>query len=258
MAETRCARASCASAPWLQGGDRGRGHRGHMLTGPARGHGGPARAGRRVPSAPPARRTRYPPPPPPPPPAPPRRRPAAGLRLRRAPSRAGLPPPGPSRAGRGRRGPPHPPPRRPRGRPRPPQRGRGRCSDRQRLLRPAAARREPGPSSKPRSHDFRRRGRGTGAAGRPGRKPRRRLRPVHDERWAGVSRGEEGARLAPPGPRENSDSTFWKRSFDNGKGEVSGVLTSSSGTREMVTYRLVKEGGVWKISDIEFAGQSST
>jgi hypothetical protein len=58
------------------------------------------------------------------------------------------------------------------------------------------------------------------------------------------------------GLRENSDSTFWKRSIENTRGEVSGVLTSTSGTREMVTYRLVKEGGVWKISDIEFAGQT--
>jgi FHA domain-containing protein len=61
-----------------------------------------------------------------------------------------------------------------------------------------------------------------------------------------------------PGLRENSDSTFWKRSVENARGEVSGMLTSTSGTKEMVTYRLQKEGGTWKISDIEFAGQSST
>jgi len=56
--------------------------------------------------------------------------------------------------------------------------------------------------------------------------------------------------------RENSDSTFWKRSVQNSRGEISGVLTSTSGTKEAVTYRLEKEGGAWKISDIEFAGQS--
>jgi hypothetical protein len=61
-----------------------------------------------------------------------------------------------------------------------------------------------------------------------------------------------------PGLRENADSTFWKRSVENARGEVSGMLTSTSGTREMVTYRLVKEGGAWKISDIEFAAPTST
>ena len=34
----------------------------------------------------------------------------------------------------------------------------------------------------------------------------------------------------------------------------SGVLTSTSGARETVSYRLVKEGGGWKIADIEFEG----
>jgi pSer/pThr/pTyr-binding forkhead associated (FHA) protein len=58
--------------------------------------------------------------------------------------------------------------------------------------------------------------------------------------------------------RENADSTFWKRSVQNDRAQISGVLTSTSGTREMVSYRLVKEGGVWKISDIEFADQTST
>jgi hypothetical protein len=58
--------------------------------------------------------------------------------------------------------------------------------------------------------------------------------------------------------RDNADSTFWKRSIENDRGQVSGVLTSTSGTREMVSYRLVKEGGAWKISDIEFGGGSSS
>jgi len=60
------------------------------------------------------------------------------------------------------------------------------------------------------------------------------------------------------GLRENADSTFWKRSVENSRGEISGVLTSTSGTKEAVTYKLEKEGGAWKISDIEFAGQSQT
>ena len=54
--------------------------------------------------------------------------------------------------------------------------------------------------------------------------------------------------------RENADSTFWKRSIENDKGAISGVLTSTSGAHETVSYRLVKEGGAWKISDIEFGG----
>jgi len=78
-----------------------------------------------------------------------------------------------------------------------------------------------------------------------------------DEYKARVSREEFEVLVSRhPGLRENGDSTFWKRSVENARGEVSGMLTSTSGTREMVTYRLVKEGGVWKISDIEFAGQT--
>jgi len=80
-----------------------------------------------------------------------------------------------------------------------------------------------------------------------------------DEYKARVSREEFEVLVSRhPGLRENADSTFWKRSVENARGEVSGMLTSTSGTREMVTYRLVKEGGAWKISDIEFAGQTST
>jgi pSer/pThr/pTyr-binding forkhead associated (FHA) protein len=51
--------------------------------------------------------------------------------------------------------------------------------------------------------------------------------------------------------RDNADSTFWKRSIENDKGAISGVLTSTSGARETVSYRLVREGGTWKIADIE-------
>ena len=54
--------------------------------------------------------------------------------------------------------------------------------------------------------------------------------------------------------RENADSTFWKRSIENDKGAISGVLTSTSGAHEAVSYRLEKEAGGWKISDIEFGG----
>jgi hypothetical protein len=58
--------------------------------------------------------------------------------------------------------------------------------------------------------------------------------------------------------RDNTDATFWKRSIENDKGTLSGVLTSTSGTHEMVSYRLAKEGGAWKIADIDFGGGSSS
>jgi FHA domain-containing protein/uncharacterized protein DUF4864 len=54
--------------------------------------------------------------------------------------------------------------------------------------------------------------------------------------------------------RENTDSTFWKRSIENDQGTLSGVLTAASGAHETVNYRLIKEGGAWKIADIEFGG----
>jgi len=59
-----------------------------------------------------------------------------------------------------------------------------------------------------------------------------------------------------PGLRENADSTFWSRSVKNDTATLSGLLTSASGTRERVTYELVKEGGTWKISGIDVEGDS--
>ncbi len=61
-----------------------------------------------------------------------------------------------------------------------------------------------------------------------------------------------------PGLHDNADVTFWKRSVDNDAGTVSGVLTPRSGRPEQVTFKLVKEGGVWKISAIEFSDEGST
>src|SRR4029077_519413 len=52
------------------------------------------------------------------------------------------------------------------------------------------------------------------------------------------------------------DSTFWNRSVKNDTATLSGMLTSASGTRERVTYELVKEGGTWKISSIDVEGDS--
>jgi len=59
-----------------------------------------------------------------------------------------------------------------------------------------------------------------------------------------------------PGLRENKDSTFWSRSVKNDTATLSGLLTSASGTRERVTYELVKEGGQWKISSIDVDGDA--
>ena len=59
-----------------------------------------------------------------------------------------------------------------------------------------------------------------------------------------------------PGLRENADTTFWNRSVSNDTAKLSGLLTSASGTRERVSYELVKEGGTWKISNIEVEGDS--
>ncbi|HEY2943372.1 MAG TPA: FHA domain-containing protein [Vicinamibacteria bacterium] len=59
-----------------------------------------------------------------------------------------------------------------------------------------------------------------------------------------------------PGLRENTDSTFWSRSVKNDTATLSGLLTSASGTRERVTYELVKEGGAWKVSSIDVDGDT--
>jgi hypothetical protein len=59
-----------------------------------------------------------------------------------------------------------------------------------------------------------------------------------------------------PGLRENADSTFWSRSIMNDTAKLSGLLTSVSGRRERVTYELVKEGGTWKVSNIEVDGDT--
>jgi hypothetical protein len=55
-----------------------------------------------------------------------------------------------------------------------------------------------------------------------------------------------------PGLKDNTDSTFYSRSVNNDTASISGVLTSSSGPPEPVTIRLVREGGVWRISEISF------
>jgi len=57
---------------------------------------------------------------------------------------------------------------------------------------------------------------------------------------------------AHPGLKDNLDATFMKRSVTNDTAAISGVLVSSSGPPEPVTFTLVKEGGTWKVSGIRF------
>jgi hypothetical protein len=57
-----------------------------------------------------------------------------------------------------------------------------------------------------------------------------------------------------PGLGENKDSTFWKRSVENDKAKLSGVLLSESGKAEPATFTLTKEGSDWKVVDIQFEG----
>jgi FHA domain len=61
-----------------------------------------------------------------------------------------------------------------------------------------------------------------------------------------------------PGLKENRDSTFTTRNVQNDRAHLEGVLMAASGTKESVTYELVKEGADWKIEDIKFAGESAT
>ena len=58
-----------------------------------------------------------------------------------------------------------------------------------------------------------------------------------------------------PGLRDNVDATFMSRSVKNETATISGVLVASSGPPEPVTFTLVKEGGVWKISDVRFGSE---
>jgi FHA domain-containing protein/uncharacterized protein DUF4864 len=55
-----------------------------------------------------------------------------------------------------------------------------------------------------------------------------------------------------PGLQNNTDATFMSRSVKNDVATISGVLVSSAGPPEPVTFTLVKEGGGWKVSGIRF------
>jgi hypothetical protein len=57
-----------------------------------------------------------------------------------------------------------------------------------------------------------------------------------------------------PALAENAEASFPSTSVQNEVAELGGVLTSRSGQREPVRYRLVKEAGEWKVDRIEFSG----
>ena len=60
-----------------------------------------------------------------------------------------------------------------------------------------------------------------------------------------------------PGLGENKDSTFMKRSVQNDKATLGGVLVSESGQSEAATFTLTKQGNDWKVVDIQFEGVSA-
>lgn len=57
---------------------------------------------------------------------------------------------------------------------------------------------------------------------------------------------------AHPSLRNNKDATFPSRSVHNDTGTLRGVLTSTAGGVEGVTFELVKEGSEWKVSRVSF------
>jgi hypothetical protein len=57
-----------------------------------------------------------------------------------------------------------------------------------------------------------------------------------------------------PSVKDNADSTFTSRNVTNNRAQLKGTLKAGSGVTEEVDYRLVKEGGDWKVEFMEVAG----
>lgn len=57
-----------------------------------------------------------------------------------------------------------------------------------------------------------------------------------------------------PALKDNAASSFWSRSVNNNRAQISGTLTSGSGATESAAYRLVNQGGTWAIEDMEVEG----
>lgn len=51
---------------------------------------------------------------------------------------------------------------------------------------------------------------------------------------------------------DHAESTFWNRSRINDEMRLQGTLTARSGTKEQVSYLLVRERGEWKVARIRF------
>jgi hypothetical protein len=54
---------------------------------------------------------------------------------------------------------------------------------------------------------------------------------------------------------QNADTTFNNRSMQSSTATLGGSLRSVSGDSESATFRLVEQGGAWRISDIEVGGE---
>jgi hypothetical protein len=50
----------------------------------------------------------------------------------------------------------------------------------------------------------------------------------------------------------SEDATFWQRSIDNDRAVLKGVLTSKGSGAQPITLKLIKEGGAWKVDEIDF------
>jgi len=58
-----------------------------------------------------------------------------------------------------------------------------------------------------------------------------------------------------PGLTDNTDSTFPMWNQRNNTVSLAGVLTTASGATEAASYELVKEGGAWKIAEMQVGGE---
>jgi hypothetical protein len=54
--------------------------------------------------------------------------------------------------------------------------------------------------------------------------------------------------------RQGKDATFWQRSIDNDRAVLKGILSTESGRRP-ITLKLVKEGGAWKIDEVDLGAE---
>ena len=63
---------------------------------------------------------------------------------------------------------------------------------------------------------------------------------------------------AAPSFKNNKDSTFTSREISNDTGSLEGTLTGPDGVATPVKYALIKEGGEWKILNIDLPKAGAT